>query len=275
MTAPLGSQAQAATSPPANTRAPSSVVQLPSQQRLPDEDSLTLDFFRHTPVCTVIFDPNLVIIQVSDSYLEVSGGCRPEQLQGLHADDFFDRKVTLPPLGLVRKAVAAAKESRRPYELQHIAKADGSAWSIRIVPHFRHGSLRYLQMELKDVSEEHQKHLELEQRMYSNETFRILVNTVKDYAIFMLDPNGNVATWNAGAQEFKGYTPKEIIGKHFSNFYSQEDRDNKKPDRELADALRDGRVEDEGWRYRKDGSKFWYFYTSRFVTPISANNTKG
>jgi osomolarity two-component system sensor histidine kinase TcsA len=163
----------------------------------------------------------------------------------------------VPPLGSARKAIRAAEETRRPYELKHL-NADGTAWVIRIVPIVQHGCLRYLQMELKDITEEHQKQLELEERLYTNETFRILVETVKDYAIFMLDPTGHIATWNAGAQRFKGYKKDEIVGKHFSNFYSQEDRDNDKPGRELSDALRDGRVEDEGWRYRKDGSSFWY-----------------
>lgn len=112
-------------------------------------------------------------------------------------------------------------------------------------------------MELIDTTAEYQRQLALEEELQTNETFRILVQSVKDYAIFLLDEHGNVATWNAGAQKFKGYTREEIVGKHFSNFYSQEDRDNGKPAQELVDALRDGRAEDEGWRYRKDGSKFW------------------
>ena len=69
---------------------------------------------------------------------------------------------------------------------------------------------------------------------------------MKDYAIFMLDPRGNVATWNAGAEAFKGYKQCDIIGKHFSRFYGDEDRASGKPERELRDALRDGRCEDEG-----------------------------
>src|SRR5213594_1059272 len=89
------------------------------------------------------------------------------------------------------------------------------------------------------------------------EIYRRLVKEVRDYAIFMLDESGFVRTWNAGAQRLKGYKPEEIIGRHFSTFYPQEDIRARKPERELEIALAEGRVEDEGWRLRKDGSLFW------------------
>jgi PAS domain S-box-containing protein len=91
----------------------------------------------------------------------------------------------------------------------------------------------------------------------SEERFRLLVEGVKDYAIFMLDPQGNVSSWNAGAELIKGYTADEIIGQHFSTFYSSEDVANGKPQRQLEEALAHSRVEDEGWRVRKDRSQFW------------------
>ncbi|QDS69158.1 hypothetical protein FKW77_010511 [Venturia effusa] len=91
----------------------------------------------------------------------------------------------------------------------------------------------------------------------TTEAFQILVETVKDYAIFLLDRNGYVITWNVGAELSKQYTREEIIGKHFSIFYSDEDVKDRKPRHILDACLRDGRVEDEGWRYRKDGSRFW------------------
>ncbi len=89
------------------------------------------------------------------------------------------------------------------------------------------------------------------------ERFRQLVDAVTDYAIFMLDESGHVATWNPGAQKTKGYTPDEILGKHFSIFYPPEDRADGKPERLLGIVRREGRVEDEGWRVRKDGTRFW------------------
>jgi PAS domain S-box-containing protein len=89
------------------------------------------------------------------------------------------------------------------------------------------------------------------------EHYRLLVEGVRDYAIFMLDPMGRVASWNAGAELIKGYHAHEIIGRHFSVFYPQEVAAAHWPDRELEIALADGRVQDEGWRLRKDGTRFW------------------
>jgi PAS domain S-box-containing protein len=89
------------------------------------------------------------------------------------------------------------------------------------------------------------------------ELYRLLVATVRDYAIFALDATGHVLTWNAGAEHLKGYTASEIIGRHFSVFYPAEDVAAGKPRAELTGAARDGRFEDEGWRVRKDGTRFW------------------
>ena len=96
-----------------------------------------------------------------------------------------------------------------------------------------------------------------EQLARSEERFGLLVSAVVDYAIFMLDPNGNVITWNEGAQRAKGYTHDEIVGRHFSVFYPPEDQASGKPRRALDTARREGRYEDQGWRVRKDGTRFW------------------
>ena len=91
----------------------------------------------------------------------------------------------------------------------------------------------------------------------SEERFRLLVQGVTDYAIYMLSPEGNVINWNAGAQRFKGYSENEIVGQHFSRFYTEEDRATELPRRALETALQEGRFEQEGWRVRKDGSRMW------------------
>jgi len=91
----------------------------------------------------------------------------------------------------------------------------------------------------------------------SEERFRLLVDSVKEYAIFMLDAEGNIASWNTGAQRMKGYRADEIVGQHFSRFYPQEDIERGKPEHELKVAALEGHFEDEGWRVRKDGSRFW------------------
>lgn len=87
--------------------------------------------------------------------------------------------------------------------------------------------------------------------------YRLLVESVRDYAIFMLDTEGRVATWNLGAERFKGYKAHEIIGSHFSRFYPPEALKRGLPAHELEMAQRDGAFEDEGWRVRKDGTLFW------------------
>ena len=104
------------------------------------------------------------------------------------------------------------------------------------------------------LKERHDAEVALEQ---SEARFRLLVQTVRDYAIFMLDPTGHIATWNAGAERIKGYLAEEVIGQHFSIFYPPEDRQAGKPARELQIAIRTGVYEEEGWRLRKDGSRFW------------------
>src|SRR6266849_4322098 len=91
----------------------------------------------------------------------------------------------------------------------------------------------------------------------SEERYRLMVSSVRDYAIFMLDPAGRVESWNAGAEAIKGYKADEILGRHISFFYTPEDLATDKPQRLLHLAAQDGRVEDEGWRLRKDGTRFW------------------
>src|SRR5439155_543130 len=99
----------------------------------------------------------------------------------------------------------------------------------------------------------------------TEERFRLLVEGVKEYALFMLDPTGRVVSWNAGAERIKGYRADEILGRHFSRFYPPDDVAQGRPEWELERAVRDGEFEDEGWRVRKDGSRFW---ANVVITPI-------
>src|SRR5438067_510839 len=89
------------------------------------------------------------------------------------------------------------------------------------------------------------------------ERLALLVDAATDYAIFTLDTDGYVTSWNPGAERLKGYTPDEIIGQHFTRFYPDEDVRSGKCDRELEVAIAEGAIEDEGWRIRKDGTRFW------------------
>jgi PAS domain S-box-containing protein len=116
------------------------------------------------------------------------------------------------------------------------------------------GRALYLFLQVQDVTAERAAAEELRQ---SEERFRRLVEAVEDYAIFMLDPDGHVVSWNSGAQRSKGYTADEIIGQHFRVFYPPEVQARRHPEHELEVAMRDGHYEEEGWRVRKDGSRFW------------------
>jgi len=118
----------------------------------------------------------------------------------------------------------------------------------------REGPLRGYGVILRDLTDKKRAEIALQN---SEQRFRLLVETVQDYAIFMLDPEGRVTSWNSGAERIKGYAASEIIGQHFSRFYPADDLRAGKPEMELAVAAEQGRIEDEGWRLRKDGSKFW------------------
>jgi len=112
----------------------------------------------------------------------------------------------------------------------------------------------YLFLQVQDVTAEEAA---IEGLRRSEERFRLLVEAVEDYAIFMLDPGGHIVSWNSGAQRSKGYTAEEIIGQHFRVFYPPEVAAAKHPEHELEIALREGHYEEEGWRLRKDGTRFW------------------
>jgi PAS domain S-box-containing protein len=164
----------------------------------------------------------------------------------------------------------AARDSRHPEHELEVAAAQGryeeEGWRVR-----KDGSLFWASVTItalydtkksvigfgkvtRDLTQrrEHEESLR-----YSEERFRLMVEGVRDYGIFMLDPNGIILTWNAGAERINGYTADEITGKHFSIFYPQDAIDSGWPQHELQIATETGRYQEEGWRLRKDGSRFW------------------
>jgi PAS domain S-box-containing protein len=148
-------------------------------------------------------------------------------------------------------------------------RRDGSEFPLEISLSFMETSIGVLALAfVSDITLRKKYETRLQEK---EELFRIQVEHVKDYAIFMLDPKGNVLTWNAGAECMKGYRSEEIIGKHFSSFYSEEDRSAGKPEEVLKIAAAEGQAEDEGWRVRKDGSSFWADVTITALRDESGN----
>ncbi len=182
-------------------------------------------------------------------------GWTAEEIIGSHFSVFY------PP-----EDVAAGKPERELQEASRKGSVEDEGWRVR-----KDGSLFWANVVITALRDEEgelvgfakvtrdlTERRETEERLrLSEERFRLLVQSVKDYAIFMLDPDGRVATWNEGAERIKGYRADEIIGRHFSVFYPAEKVAIKFPEHELEVAAAEGRFEDEGWRVRKDGSLFW------------------
>jgi len=149
--------------------------------------------------------------------------------------------------------------SRRPGpgdKRLHLIAGGAGAWvrSTLAVVADAGGRPLYLFVQAEDVT---RRRRALEDLRASEERFRLLVESVTDYAIFMLDQEGRVSSWNAGAERMKGYRAEEIIGQHFRVFYPPEQQAAHHPEHELELAVRDGRYEEEGWRVRQDGTRFW------------------
>ncbi|KAH6609745.1 histidine kinase [Trichoderma cornu-damae] len=213
-----------------------------------------------SPVPTLVVSPTYLIQRVSKGVVDAWDRGREEFLgkdlfAALYGGSPLERFDRIPLAHNIDVAVAA-----RNFRLCHAAyTACGATWSARIIPIFRRDEMLSLVLEWDQVeSKTGDSRGEVIQNALSvDEVYRLLIQTVKDYAIFLLDTRGYVATWNAGAELLKGYKKEDIVGKHFSTFYGEDDLRAGKPESELVTCLREGRAQDEGWRHRKDGSRFW------------------
>jgi PAS domain S-box-containing protein len=194
-------------------------------------------------------------------------GYKAEEIIGQPFSRFFtpeDQETELP-----RRALeTAAQEGRFESEGWRVRRDGSRFWALAVIDPIRDegGKLVGFAKVTRDITE---RRLEQSRLLESERRFRHLVEAVIDYAIFQLDTNGLVATWNGGAKRIKGYAASEIVGQHFSRFYTDEDRAAGVPDRALETAAREGKFEAEGWRVRKDGTKFW---ASVVIDPIRSDS---
>jgi PAS domain S-box-containing protein len=182
-------------------------------------------------------------------------GYAPSEIIGQHFSRFYteeDQKRGIPALALQ----TALREGKFENEGWRVRKDGSRFWAYVVIDPIRTaaGDLVGFAKITRDLTERRAAEEALKQ---SQEQFRLLVQGVSDYAIYMLDPEGVVANWNPGAHRIKGYSSEEIVGNHFSIFYTDEDRAAGEPQKVLEAVERDGRLEREGWRVRKDGSRFW------------------
>ncbi len=199
-------------------------------------------------------DPNGVVVIWNTGARRIKG-YEASEIIGQHFSRFYteeDRAAGRPQRALAEARAAGRFEA----EGWRIRKDGSRFWASVVIDaiHDDDGTLIGFAKVTRDLTERRA----VEQALLDSERrFRLLVQAVTDYAIFMLDPDGVVVNWNAGARRIKGYEASEIVGQHFSRFYTEEDRAASRPQRALAEAREAGRFEAEGWRMRKDGSRFW------------------
>jgi PAS domain S-box-containing protein len=194
---------------------------------------------------------------------ERAKGYSEAEIIGQHFSRFFtpeDRSAGKP-----EHALKTARENGRFEDEGWRLRKDGSTyWALAVLDAIYDGKGHLIGFAkvTRDMTERRAAQITLTE---SERRFRLLVTSVVDYALYMLDTEGHVTNWNPGAERLKGYTQQEIIGEHFSRFYTPEDRESGLPARALATALEAGKFEAEGWRVRKDGSRFW---ASVLIDPI-------
>lgn len=229
-------------------------------RNLPDDTSL-MDLQRFQILVGAISDYAIYMLDIAGNVVSWNAGAQlfkgytPDEIIGMHFSRFFtaeDQARGLPAHALK----VAETEGRFESEGWRIRKDGSRFWANAVIDAIRTDDGRLLGFAkiTRDITARQAAEEALRQ---SEQQFRLLVQGVTDYAIYMLDTTGHVSNWNAGAQRIKGYTKDEVVGSHFSRFYTEEDRAMGLPARALSIARTEGRFEQEGWRMRKDGTRFF------------------
>jgi PAS domain S-box-containing protein len=207
-----------------------------------------------TDYAIVMLDASGVVVNWNAGAQRMSG-YQVDEIVGQHFSRFYTREDRAAGVPL-RALDAAAREGRHESEGWHIRKDGIRFWVSSVIDAIRNESDELVGFAhiTRDISEHRAAQEALRE---SERQFRLLVRGITDYALYMLDPNGIVTSWNSGAERIKGYTADEIVGQHFSRFYTESERLAGVPSRALQVAAQEGRFEAEGWRVRRDGSTFW------------------
>jgi PAS domain S-box-containing protein len=243
---------------------PSEPQKMPSKPPIPDESASIArgpDLFRL--LVESVSDYAIFMLDPTGHVMSWNAGA--ERIKQYEADEIIGKHFSI---FYPREDVLAEKPDWELQEAERLGRFEDEGWRIRkdgtsfwanvIINSIRDydGNLVGFAKVTRDITERRAHEKQIEE---SEQRFRLLVEGARDYAIYMMDPQGLVTTWNAGAERIKGYTAQEIIGKHFSTFFAESDVQSGEPNEILERARDQGRAEHEGWRVRKDGSRFWVY----------------
>lgn len=235
---------------------------VPKDMTTSQEERFQLLIDSVTDYAIYMLDPTGIVVSWNPGAQRFKG-YKESEILGKHFSRFYteeDLATKLPQ----RALDTSAREGKFEAEGWRVRKDGTHFWAHVVIDPIRdsRGNLIGFAKITRDLTERRKTQEALRE---SEQKFRLLVQGVTDYAIYMLDPQGHVTNWNVGAQRIKGYVESEILGEHFSRFYTEEDRATNLPRRALETAAREGKFEAEGWRLRKDGTRFW---ASVVIDPI-------
>jgi PAS domain S-box-containing protein len=233
-----------------------------------DAESLRLLIDSTTDYAIFLLDPDGHVLSWNAG-AERMQGYRPEEIIGRHFSTFYTDEANQRRWPQ-QELEFASRDGRFEDEGWRVRKDGTLFWANVVITALRdqNGKLVGYGKVSRDLSERRRSEQALRE---SEQRMRLIIESTVDYAIFMLDPQGHVASWNPGAERIKGYRAEEIIGKHFSVFYPEQVARSGWPEEELRRATAAGRFEDEGWRIRKDGSRFW---ANVIISPLRGSDGK-